>query len=197
VAGGPDTHLALLDLQETGVTGADAENRCDAAGIVLNKNAIPFDPQPASIASGIRVGSPAVTTQGMVRERHEVDRRAHRDGDPGRRRQPHRRGRRRCPRAGRSHPRIPSPSEPADPMREYAVVLLTAALVTFLATPVVRMVATRFRMMAAPARAGRAHHPDPAGGGVAMYLGVAAPSSWPAGCRRCSGPSMTRRPTPC
>jgi glycine hydroxymethyltransferase len=66
VAGGTDTHLALLDLQETGVTGADAERRCDAAGIVLNKNAIPFDPQPASIASGIRVGSPAVTTQGMM-----------------------------------------------------------------------------------------------------------------------------------
>jgi glycine hydroxymethyltransferase len=43
-----------------------AEARCDAAGIVLNKNAIPFDPQPASVASGIRVGSPSVTTQGMV-----------------------------------------------------------------------------------------------------------------------------------
>jgi glycine hydroxymethyltransferase len=66
VAGGTDTHLALLDLQETGVTGADAEARCGAAGIVLNKNAIPFDPQPASVASGIRVGSPAVTTQGMA-----------------------------------------------------------------------------------------------------------------------------------
>jgi glycine hydroxymethyltransferase len=65
VAGGTDTHLALLDLRETGVTGADAEARCDAAGIVLNKNAIPFDPQPASVASGIRVGSPSVTTQGM------------------------------------------------------------------------------------------------------------------------------------
>jgi glycine hydroxymethyltransferase len=66
VAGGTDTHLALLDLRDTGVTGADAEARCDAAGIVLNKNAIPFDPQPASVASGIRVGSPAVTTQGMT-----------------------------------------------------------------------------------------------------------------------------------
>src|SRR3954465_501410 len=66
VAGGTDTHLALLDLRETGVTGADAEARTGAAGIVLNKNAIPNDPQPASIASGIRVGSPAVTTQGMV-----------------------------------------------------------------------------------------------------------------------------------
>jgi glycine hydroxymethyltransferase len=72
VAGGTDTHLALLDLQEVTdgagatVTGDVAEKRCDAAGIVLNKNAIPFDPQPASIASGVRVGSPAVTTQGMV-----------------------------------------------------------------------------------------------------------------------------------
>jgi glycine hydroxymethyltransferase len=72
VAGGTDTHLALLDLQKVTddagavVTGDVAEKRCDAAGIVLNKNAIPFDPQPASIASGVRVGSPSVTTQGMV-----------------------------------------------------------------------------------------------------------------------------------
>ena len=48
-----------------GVTGKDAEARADAAGIVLNKNAIPFDPAPPSIASGIRVGTPCVTTQGM------------------------------------------------------------------------------------------------------------------------------------
>jgi glycine hydroxymethyltransferase len=65
VSGGTDTHLALLDLQPLGVTGAEAELRCDAAGIVLNKNAIPFDPQPPSVASGIRVGTPSVTTQGM------------------------------------------------------------------------------------------------------------------------------------
>jgi glycine hydroxymethyltransferase len=65
VTGGTDTHLALLDLREVGVTGKDAEARCDASGIVLNKNAIPNDPQPPSIASGIRVGSPSVTTQGM------------------------------------------------------------------------------------------------------------------------------------
>ncbi len=68
VTGGTDTHLALLDLQGIGVTGAEAEERCDAAGIVLNKNAIPYDPQPPSIASGIRVGTPAVTTQGMAEE---------------------------------------------------------------------------------------------------------------------------------
>jgi glycine hydroxymethyltransferase len=65
VTGGTDTHLALLDLQGIGVSGKDAEARCDAAGIVLNKNAIPNDPQPPSVASGIRVGSPSVTTQGM------------------------------------------------------------------------------------------------------------------------------------
>ncbi|WP_308301292.1 serine hydroxymethyltransferase [Frankia sp. Mgl5] len=65
VAGGTDTHLTLLDLRELGVTGRDAEARCDAAGITLNKNAIPYDPQPPAISSGIRVGTPAVTTQGM------------------------------------------------------------------------------------------------------------------------------------
>ena len=65
VSGGTDTHLALIDLQPIGVSGKDAEARCDAAGIVLNKNAIPYDPQPPSVASGIRVGTPSVTTQGM------------------------------------------------------------------------------------------------------------------------------------
>ncbi|MGA1324881.1 MAG: serine hydroxymethyltransferase [Candidatus Nanopelagicales bacterium] len=65
ISGGTDTHLALLDLQGIGVTGAEAEKRADSATIVLNKNAIPFDPAPPSIASGIRVGTPSVTTQGM------------------------------------------------------------------------------------------------------------------------------------
>ncbi len=65
VTGGTDTHLALLDLQGIDVTGTQAEARCDAAGIVLNKNTIPNDPRPASVASGIRVGTPSVTTQGM------------------------------------------------------------------------------------------------------------------------------------
>jgi glycine hydroxymethyltransferase len=66
VSGGTDTHLALIDLRDAGVTGKDAEARAGAAGIVLNKNAIPFDPQPPAVASGIRVGTPAVTTQGMT-----------------------------------------------------------------------------------------------------------------------------------
>ena len=68
ITGGTDTHLSLHDLQGVGVTGNDAEARADAAGIVLNKNAIPFDPQQPNIASGIRVGTPSVTTQGMGTE---------------------------------------------------------------------------------------------------------------------------------
>jgi glycine hydroxymethyltransferase len=65
VSGGTDTHLALIDLREVGVTGREAEERCDAAKITLNKNAIPYDPQKPMTASGIRVGTPSVTTQGM------------------------------------------------------------------------------------------------------------------------------------
>jgi glycine hydroxymethyltransferase len=66
VSGGTDTHLALLDVRPLDVTGAEAERRCDAATITLNKNAIPFDPAPPAVASGIRIGSPSVTTQGMT-----------------------------------------------------------------------------------------------------------------------------------
>jgi glycine hydroxymethyltransferase len=66
VSGGTDTHLALLDVRPLEVTGAEAERRCDAARITLNKNAIPFDPAPPATASGIRIGSPSVTTQGMT-----------------------------------------------------------------------------------------------------------------------------------
>jgi len=65
VSGGTDTHLALIDLRGVGVTGTEAETRCDVSRITLNKNAIPYDPQPPMVASGIRVGSPSVTTQGM------------------------------------------------------------------------------------------------------------------------------------
>ncbi len=84
--GGTDTHLSLHDLQPVLVTGVDAEARCDAAGITLNKNAIPFDPQKPNIASGIRVGTPCVTTQGMgegeMREIADLIARAVIDGDP-------------------------------------------------------------------------------------------------------------------
>ena len=66
VSGGTDTHLALIDLRPIGVTGSEAEARCDLARITLNKNAIPYDPAPPMKPSGIRVGSPSTTTQGMV-----------------------------------------------------------------------------------------------------------------------------------
>jgi len=65
VTGGTDTHLALLDLQGIDVSGKDAEQRTGASGIVLNKNSIPYDPKPAAVTSGIRVGTPSLTTQGM------------------------------------------------------------------------------------------------------------------------------------
>jgi glycine hydroxymethyltransferase len=65
VSGGTDTHLALIDLRDAGVTGRDAEARCDLAKITLNKNAVPYDPERPAVASGIRVGTPSVTTQGM------------------------------------------------------------------------------------------------------------------------------------
>ncbi|HTJ38713.1 MAG TPA: serine hydroxymethyltransferase [Dactylosporangium sp.] len=65
VSGGTDTHLALIDLRPLKITGREAEERCDASGITLNKNAIPYDPEKPMTASGIRVGTPSVTTQGM------------------------------------------------------------------------------------------------------------------------------------
>jgi glycine hydroxymethyltransferase len=65
VSGGTDSHLALVDLQPVGVTGADAERACDEVGITLNKNAIPFDPLPPATSSGIRVGTPGPATLGM------------------------------------------------------------------------------------------------------------------------------------
>ncbi|MEO3804291.1 serine hydroxymethyltransferase [Nonomuraea sp. B1E8] len=68
VSGGTDTHLALIDLRGVGVSGVEAERRCAAAGITLNRNVIPYDPEPAAVTSGIRVGTPCVTTQGMEPE---------------------------------------------------------------------------------------------------------------------------------
>jgi glycine hydroxymethyltransferase len=65
VSGGTDTHLALTDLRGLGVSGRDAEARCELARITINKNAIPYDPERPAVASGIRVGTAGVTTQGM------------------------------------------------------------------------------------------------------------------------------------
>ncbi|MBI4422134.1 MAG: serine hydroxymethyltransferase [Elusimicrobia bacterium] len=68
VAGGTDCHLFSVDLRAKKVTGRDAEKALDAAGITVNKNAIPYDPEKPMVASGIRIGTPAVTTRGMGEE---------------------------------------------------------------------------------------------------------------------------------
>jgi len=65
VSGGTDNHLILVDLTEAEVTGREAEEALEAVGIVVNRNAIPFDPRPPTITSGIRLGTPAVTTRGF------------------------------------------------------------------------------------------------------------------------------------
>ncbi len=65
VSGGTDNHLLLVDLTAQNITGAEAEEWLSQAGITVNKNAIPFDPRPPKITSGIRIGTPAVTTRGM------------------------------------------------------------------------------------------------------------------------------------
>ena len=68
VSGGTDNHLFLVDLRPKELTGREAEERLDAAGITVNKNAIPFDPAPPRVTSGIRIGTPAITTRGFLPE---------------------------------------------------------------------------------------------------------------------------------
>jgi glycine hydroxymethyltransferase len=73
VAGGTDTHLLLVDLGPKGLTGKAVEGYLDEIKVTVNKNGIPFDPQKPAITSGIRLGSPAITTRGMgVAEAREI-----------------------------------------------------------------------------------------------------------------------------
>jgi glycine hydroxymethyltransferase len=65
LSGGTDNHMFMVDLSSTGITGKAAEEALDCVGITTNKNAIPFDPQPPTITSGIRLGTPAITTRGF------------------------------------------------------------------------------------------------------------------------------------
>ena len=66
VSGGTDTHLMLVDLRPKNVTGKEAQELLDRAGITVNKNTIPGDPQKAFVTSGVRIGTPAVTTRGFA-----------------------------------------------------------------------------------------------------------------------------------
>ncbi len=65
VSGGTDNHMMLLDVRSVSLTGKEAEHRLDEIGVTTNKNAIPFDPQKPGITSGVRIGTPAVTTRGF------------------------------------------------------------------------------------------------------------------------------------
>ena len=68
ISGGTDNHLVLVDLSKIGITGKQAEEALGAVGIVVNRNNVPFDKQPPKITSGLRLGTPAVTTRGFGSE---------------------------------------------------------------------------------------------------------------------------------
>ena len=68
VSGGTDNHMMLVDLRNKGVTGKELEQRLDEIGITVNKNVVPFDTEKATITSGIRIGTPAITTRGFKKE---------------------------------------------------------------------------------------------------------------------------------
>ncbi len=72
VSGGTDNHLLLVDLRNLNLTGKEAERRLDEVGITVNKNTIPFDPASPNVTSGIRIGTPAVTTRGMTPQAMEA-----------------------------------------------------------------------------------------------------------------------------
>ena len=88
VSGGTDTHLVLVDLSNRDITGKDAQDALDRAAITVNKNTIPFEKRSPMVTSGIRLGSPAVTTRGMTETEMDViagfiDRVLSRPGDAG------------------------------------------------------------------------------------------------------------------
>ena len=74
ISGGTDTHLMLVDVFSQGMLGSEAEKALGEAGITVNKNAIPFDTNPPMKPSGIRIGTPALTTRGMKEERNAAGR---------------------------------------------------------------------------------------------------------------------------
>ena len=68
LTGGTDVHLILVDLRESELSGQDAEDRLHEIRITVNRNAVPFDPRPPRVTSGLRIGSPALTTRGLRRD---------------------------------------------------------------------------------------------------------------------------------
>jgi glycine hydroxymethyltransferase len=68
VSGGTDNHMVLVDVTPLGITGQQAERALESVGIIANKNAIPFDPQPPRVTSGLRLGTPAITSRGMAED---------------------------------------------------------------------------------------------------------------------------------
>ena len=75
LTGGTDVHLALVDLRESSLDGQQAEDRLHSIGITVNRNAVPFDPRPPSVSSGLRIGTPALATRGFgIDEFREVGR---------------------------------------------------------------------------------------------------------------------------
>jgi glycine hydroxymethyltransferase len=71
ISGGTDNHLMLVDVSVKGLTGLDAANELDKVGVTVNKNGIPFDEKPPAVTSGIRLGSPALTTRGLGKTEFE------------------------------------------------------------------------------------------------------------------------------
>ena len=99
LTGGTDVHLVLADLRDSELDGQQAEDRLHEIGITVNRNAVPFDPRPPAVSSGLRIGTPALATRGLPGRRLPRDRQGDRRGS-------HRRllGRQ-AGRAVRAHPR--------------------------------------------------------------------------------------------
>ena len=78
LTGGTDVHLALVDLRESEIDGKQAEDRLHEIGITVNRNAVPFDPRPPMVTSGLRVGTPALATRGLQVDDFQRGRQDHR-----------------------------------------------------------------------------------------------------------------------
>ena len=84
LTGGTDVHLVLVDLRDSELDGQQAEDRLDSVGITVNRNAVPFDPRPPMVTSGLRIGTPALATRGLqVDDFHEVGKIVARALQPG------------------------------------------------------------------------------------------------------------------